>query len=94
MTLEVLNPLGEVKVKKQALVGREKNLQGKTVVLFSNGKANVGLLFDNLERLLSSQFPSTRTVRKGKKNVALPAPAAVLQETANEADLVICGIGD
>jgi len=94
MKIDVLSPVGEVKVEKQALSEREKNLAGKTVAFFGNAKPNVGILFDHLEKLFASRFPDTRTLRKGKENAAFPAPEEYLQEAADEADLVICGVGD
>lgn len=94
MKLEVLSPIGEVTAEKQALARRDKNLAGKTVVFFGNGKPNLNLLFDNLEKMFAAQFPDARTLRKGKENAAFPAPEEYLQEAADAADLVICGIGD
>jgi hypothetical protein len=94
MKLEVLSPIGEVTAEKQALAGREKNLAGKTVVFFGNAKPNLNILFDNLEKMFTAKFPETRTLRKGKENAAFPAPEEYLQEAADAADLVICGVGD
>jgi hypothetical protein len=94
MNVEVLSPVGEVKVERQALSRRERDLAGKTVVFFSNAKPNVKILFDHLGKLFAMKFPATTTVRKGKENAAFHAPEETLQETADEADLVICGVGD
>lgn len=94
MKVEVLSPIGEVKAEKQALSRREKNLAGKTVVLFGNGKPNVDILFSNLEELFAAKFPATKTVRKEKRNAAFSAPEEILQEIADEADWVICAVGD
>jgi hypothetical protein len=94
MKVEVLSPVGEVKVEKQLLAGREKNLSGKTVVFFGNAKPNLNILFDNLEKMFAAKFSGTRTLRKGKENAAFPAPEEYLVEAADAADLVICGIGD
>jgi len=76
------------------LAGRERNLAGKTVVFFGNAKPNLNILFDNLQKMFAETFPETRTLRKGKENAAFPAPEEYLIEAAEEADLVICGIGD
>ncbi|MBI4830688.1 MAG: hypothetical protein HY801_03870 [Candidatus Lindowbacteria bacterium] len=94
MEVEILNPAGEVRAEKQALSVRDKNLEGKTVVFLSNAKPNVGILFDNLQKLFAAKFPATRTIRKGKANAAFPVPEEILQETVDEADWVICGVGD
>lgn len=94
MKMEVLSPVGEVRVERHALSRREKNLAGKTVVFFGNAKPNLDILFDNLEKLFAGEFPAARTVRKGKENAAFPAPEEYLTEAADEADLVICGVGD
>ena len=94
MKVEVLSPVGEVKAEKQALSAREKNLAGKTVVFFGNGKPNVDVLFGNLERLFAAKFPATKTVKKEKQNSAFSAPEELLQEIADEADWVICAVGD
>ena len=94
MNVQILNPAGEVMVEKQALASREKDLAGKTIVFFGNAKPNLNTLFDNLERMFATKFPDTRTLRKGKENAAFPAPEEYLREAADEADLVICGVGD
>ncbi|RJP23293.1 MAG: hypothetical protein C4520_06500 [Candidatus Abyssobacteria bacterium SURF_5] len=94
MKVEVLNPVGEVTAEKQTLAGRQKNLAGKTVVFFGNAKPNVNLLFDNLVKMFAAKYPATKTVRKGKENAAFAAPEEYLQEAADAADLVICGVGD
>jgi len=94
MKLEVLSPVGEVKVEKQALSERRKSLKGKTVAFFSNAKPNVEALFDNIEKRFAMKFPASKTVRKVKQNAASAAPEELLQETAEAADFVICGVGD
>jgi hypothetical protein len=94
MKIDVLSPLGEVKAEKQTLSRRETDLSGKTVVLFGNGKPNVDVLFDNLEKLSAAKFPDTKTVRKEKNNSAFSAPEELLQEIADEADFIVCGVGD
>jgi hypothetical protein len=94
MTLQILSPAGDVKVEGQSLSRRDTNLANKTVVFFSNAKPNVGILFDHLEKLFAAKFPDTRTARKGKENAAFAAPEEYLKEAADEADLVIYGVGD
>ena len=94
MKSEILSPLGEVKVEEQAMSGREKDLAGKTVVFFGNAKPNLDILFDCLEKLFAEKFPSTKLIRKGKENAAFPAPEEYLNDAADAADLVICGVGD
>ena len=94
MKIDVLSPVGEVKVEQQALSEREENLTGKTVVFFGNAKPNLNILFDNLEKMFANELPETIILRKGKENAAFPAPEEYIQEAADAADLVICGIGD
>lgn len=92
--LQVYSPTGEVKASQYVLSQRVKELQQKTLVLFNNSKPNVDILLGHLDELISQRFGVREILKRGKKNVALPASEKILQQVAREADLVVCGVGD
>ncbi|MDI6879975.1 MAG: hypothetical protein QMC95_05215 [Desulfitobacteriaceae bacterium] len=92
--LQFYNPTSEVKASQYVLSQRVKELRQKTVVLFNNSKPNVDILFEHLDELISQRFGVKEILKRGKKNVALPAPEKLLQQVGKEADLVVCGVGD
>lgn len=94
MAVEVFSPVGEQRITRRNLTGRDKNLEGKSVVLLGNGKPNVDLLFDSLEELLRKNVCGIRVLRKVKANAAFAAPEEFLQETAAEVDYLIYGVAD
>lgn len=90
----VLNPVGEIKATRGVLIKRDKNLEAKKVLLFSNNKPNVNILFDFLERLLLENYSSINIIRKEKDNAAAPAPDELIEEVTKGLDYLIYGVSD
>ena len=67
VTLEVLNPLGEVAPPPTlGINSRVPDLNGKTVALMDNWKTGGVYLQDRFEELLKKQFPDTKILRTTK----------------------------
>ena len=67
VTLEVLNPLGEVAPPPTlGINSRVPNLNGKTVALMDNWKTGGVYLQDRFEELLKKKFPDVKILRTTK----------------------------
>ena len=90
--IEVLSPLGEAQVGDLPLARRERNLQGKTIGILNNRKANAGLLLEQVEALLHERCGDFAVIR-GEKNASLGAPKEVMARLST-CDVVVVAIGD
>jgi hypothetical protein len=62
--LEVLNPRGKAEEKPPFPISpRVKDLAGKTVGLYSNGKQGMDNFYNVLEELLKAKYPTLKTVK-------------------------------
>ena len=94
MKIQVLNPEAIAKPPKAGLAPRVERLDGKRIGFLNNTKSNVDILFDRIEELLSERYRIAGVVRTRKANAAVPAPGAVIDQLANECDVVITASGD
>lgn len=69
-------------------------LAGKVVGFIDNAKPNFNHLVDDLAQLLVSQYGVRQVIKRRKKAASVPAPEALVQELAQQCDLVITGSGD
>lgn len=90
--IKVYNPVSYLEKKEKVLL--PVAFQGKRVAFLSNNKPNVDLLFDQLQNLLLDQFKPASLTRIAKASAAHPAPASMLSELAEKAEVVINGVGD
>jgi hypothetical protein len=75
---------------KSALTG----LSGAVVGFIDNAKPNFGLLADDLAELLTSKYGVVRVIKRRKPSASVPAKPEVVDELAEQCDLVITGSGD
>lgn len=94
MKTKVLNPEAVAKPPRGGLAERVDRLDGKRIGFLNNTKANVDILFDRIEELLSERYRIAGVVRTRKANAAVPASAAVLDQLVAECDVVITASGD
>lgn len=73
---------------------RPASLEGKVVGLLDNGKTRSDRLMQAIGDLLVREHGAARLVAVKKPSPYRPAPAELLEALANEADLVVTGIGD
>ena len=95
VTLEVLDPTGDIVVKgKVGLASRLNVLEGKTIGLVWNGKKHADILLDAVEGLLHERFPTIKSNRYVMSGVShLPEPGE-LEGIAEENDAIIYASGD
>jgi len=89
----VLDPRGAVDAGEQPIADRLDDLEGRTVGLLDNSKANADVLLDKVANVLTAEYGVTDTVsvRKDKS----PIPADSLADTlAAQCDAVVNAYGD
>ena len=92
VTLEVLNPRGEIEPPPTlAPKARVTDLAGKTVGLYWNGKVGTDVFFDTVEELLKEKFPTIKILRYVG---AFDLGDALAGKMAKEVDTAINGVGD
>jgi hypothetical protein len=92
VTLEVLNPRGEIKtLPTLAPVPRVTDLAGKKIGIYWNEKAGGNNFWDVIEELLTQAFPTAKIVRyRGPFDPGETKAATI----AKECDTFIYGVGD
>jgi hypothetical protein len=95
ITLEVLNPRGEIPpVAVTGIVARVRDLEGKKIGLVDNGKAGADYFLDASEELLKKKFPSATILRFRKiEGTINPAPK-MYSAVAEKCDAFIYATGD
>jgi hypothetical protein len=92
LTLEVLNPRGEIKPPPTlAPSPRVTDLAGKRVGIYWNGKSGGNNFWDVAEELLKEKFPTATILRyRGPFDLG----DKVAESLAKEVDIFIYGVGD
>ena len=98
--IEMLDPTGVPKVKSVPLAPRVDSLNGKTVGLLGNGKANAMPLLESLAKLLSRRYQLGGIVRLDRgddRRITYRVMGKVdeaLKNFVSRSDVVLSGIGD
>ena len=87
-SLDVLNPVAPVlgEVNATPMAPRPSSLEGKTIGLVWNGKANGDIALRRAGELIQQQVPS---VKLKFYSGALPTPKFILDQTKAEVDVAI-----
>lgn len=92
VTLEVLNPRGEIKPPPTlAPVPRIADLAGKKIGIYWNGKMGGNNFWDAIEQLLKEKYPTATTVRYSGPFIPGDSLATKM---VKECDTFIYGVGD
>ena len=78
---------------QQAVLPKNKGLEGKTIGFISNGKEGTKSYFAHLDRMLRQEFGVANVVTRVKSNYSAPADGYIVTEIANW-DAIVTGIGD
>ena len=92
--LQVLDPTVEPIPADAVVAPRPGTLDGKVVGLLANGKHNAQELLDLVQQLLADRFEFGGVVSRNKGNASRPCPADILDEMAEQCDVVITASGD
>ena len=92
--MQVYNPTAPGPDATQNLRRTVGELSGKVVGFIDNSKPNFNLLVDDIAALLTSHYGVKTIVKRGKRGASMPATSQVIDELAQDCDLVITGSGD
>jgi hypothetical protein len=90
--MEYVSPLDESRRESHPLAARPHDLRGRRVALLDISKARGAEFLDAVEQLLADR--GAQTSRHAKPTFSRPAPAALVEELSQEADLVVEGLAD
>lgn len=93
----ILDPTGATRqqsLKAAPRAPRRATLAGARVALLINTKQNARPFLEHLGRLLEQRHGVASVRARTKANFAVPEPEDVIKELAEEADVVITGVGD
>ena len=92
VTLEVLNPRGEIEPPPvSGISARIQNLDGKKIGLYDNGKAGFAEFLDEIEKLLKERYRAITVLRY---NGAFDIGDVLARKVASEVDAFIYGSAD
>ncbi len=89
----ILDPTDERVPVRRSLTARPEAISG-TVALLDISKPRGDVLLNQLEVRLRERLPDVEVRRYSKPTFTKPAPEALRQELAKEADFVIEGLAD
>ena len=75
------------------LASRPPDLNGRTIGLLDNGKRNFDVYLDCTEELLKEKF-TFATIRRRKPSPLRGIPRDLLEEMAEQCNMIITGSGD
>ncbi len=93
----ILDPTGAVTTKAKPAAPRAKRpatLKGARVGLLINTKQNAAPFLHEVGRLLVENYGVASLTERTKKNFAMPEADEVIKEMAEEADVIVTGVGD
>lgn len=96
MGTKILDPTGQAARAAEALrlAPRPPDLAGRTVAVVDNGKQNAGVFVGQLADELKARFGVAEVLVRKKPIATVEAPAELLAELAEKADVVMIGVGD
>jgi len=92
--LQVLDPTVQPIPASAVIAPRPETLDGAVVGLLSNGKRNADVLLGMVHEVLADRFDFKDVMVRDKGNASRPCPTNLLQEMADQCDLVITSSGD
>jgi hypothetical protein len=92
MSVEVLDPTGELHPAERQRLARPASIAGLRVALLDISKPRGDVFLDRLQELLNARGAKTERFRK--PTFARPAPRAMLEEILGKSDLVVEALAD
>ena len=93
--MRLVNPTGTSLTSGDfQLNDRPETLQGKTLGLLENSKANSDKVLHELGQMLKEKYDLKDIVMFNKHSASLPTKLDVVQDMLNQVDILITGIGD
>lgn len=92
--LQVLDPTVEPIPAEAIVASRPDTLDGKVLGLLANGKPNSVEILDMVHEILADRYEFKQVIAKNKGNASRPCPADLMEEMAEQCDVVITSSGD
>ena len=93
--MRLVNPTGtELSAGEFHLNDRPADLNGKTLGLLENHKANSDKVLHELGNMLKEKYQLKDVVYLSKHSASLPTKPETVQQLLNNVDVLITGIGD
>ena len=93
--VRLVNPSGlELAVGDFRLNDRPNSLEGKTLGLLENSKANSDKVLNELGRILQEKYGLKEVRMFNKHSASLPTKSEVIEDMLNGVDVLITGVGD
>ncbi len=92
--IEVLDPTVDSIPAQAVIAPRPETLDGVVVGLLANGKRNSVELLEMVQEVLADRYEFKSVVARNKGNASRPCPADLLEELAEECEVVITASGD
>jgi len=92
--IELLKPTGRRRLTESKPSSGMVNLENSTVGFLDNSKPNFAIFLDRLETLLLSNYHINGIVRKQKQQPSFLATDIIIDDLAQNCDLVITGSCD
>jgi len=92
--IEVLTPVFEGISESNMVSPRPHSLNKIKLGLLANGKQNSAELLDLIHELLEDTYEFSSVISRNKGNASRPCPPHILEELANQCDVVVTASGD
>lgn len=92
--LAVLDPTVEPIPAHAVVAQRPDTLDGKVIGLLANGKRNSVELLEAVSEVLADRYEFKAVITRNKGNASRPCPTPLLEEMAEQCDIIITASGD
>ena len=92
--LEVLAPTVETIPDDAVIAPRPPTLDGVALGLLANGKKNADVLLGLVNEVLADRYEFKTVVEMNKGNAGRPCPAGIIDDLADQCEVVITASGD
>ena len=91
---EVLDPTVESIPADAVIASRPDSLDGLVIGLLANGKHNSDVILDMIHEILADRYDFKGVVARNKDNASRPCPKEIMDEMAEQCEVVITSSGD
>ena len=91
---EVLDPTVQPIPQHAAMAPRPDTLDGASIGLLANGKRNSEELLEMVREVLADRYEFSGVIARNKGNATRPCPEGMMEELAEQCDVVITASGD
>ena len=92
--IQVLDPTVDPIPAEAVIARRPETLDGTVIGLLANGKRNSDELLEMIQEVLSDRYEFKSVVARTKGNASRPCPPDLLDELAEQCEVVITASGD